>query len=207
MQKSYSQPITRQDVWVVDRLNSKPNGTFVEVGAHDGIRHSNTLLLEECYGWEGILIEPNPELFEKCKANRPKALVSDAVINEGCEDVYFLYGDAYGGIEHHMPDDWRAEHTARKTRGAWHYSTTLTKLLEVNFCHRRINYLSLDTEGSELAILTQMMRDEEFEFDIITAEFRYDKLLLSNLEEVLSDKYNLEKVEHFDAFFVHKDLA
>lgn len=205
MMKSYSQPITRQDLWVVDRLNSRPGGTFVELGAHDGIRHSNTMLLEECYGWTGLLIEPQPKLYDKLLLNRPNVMHTDSIINDKVEDVYFLLGDAYGGIAHHMPPDWMEEHNARKTRGFWRTSTTLTKLLSHHFHERHLGYLSLDTEGSELAILTKMVQDEQFTFDVITVEFRYDKLLLDQLEETLYD-YRLEHVEHFDAFFTHKSL-
>ena len=35
-------------------------GTFVEFGCSNGIRNSNSLLLEREYGWNGLCIEPNP---------------------------------------------------------------------------------------------------------------------------------------------------
>ncbi|RXG51503.1 Protein Star, partial [Armadillidium vulgare] len=36
------------------------NGTFIEAGAFDGEKLSNTLILERELGWTGLLIEPNP---------------------------------------------------------------------------------------------------------------------------------------------------
>lgn len=51
------------------------NGVFVEAGANDGIRQSNTLYFEACRGWTGVLIEGVPELYEACRRNRPHAKV------------------------------------------------------------------------------------------------------------------------------------
>ncbi len=45
------------------------NGIFVEVGAYDGLRSSNTKLLEECYGWTGILIEPSKKIMNDLAAS------------------------------------------------------------------------------------------------------------------------------------------
>lgn len=52
-------------------------GVFVDVGANDGINQSNSLYFER-KGWRGILIEPVPETYEKCKQNRPLAQVVHA---------------------------------------------------------------------------------------------------------------------------------
>ena len=62
------------------RILSKKNGVFIEAGANNGIRQSNTLLLEKYYGWSGILIEPIPVLYEECKKNRPDALVEQCAL-------------------------------------------------------------------------------------------------------------------------------
>lgn len=55
-------------------------GVFVEAGANDGVRESNTLLLERHHGWTGLLIEPIPPLAEMCRRNRPTALVEEAAL-------------------------------------------------------------------------------------------------------------------------------
>ncbi len=39
-------------------------GTYLEVGANDGVRQSNTLQLEVTLGWAGILIEPSPAFLD-----------------------------------------------------------------------------------------------------------------------------------------------
>lgn len=39
------------------------HGTYLEMGAFNGIKFSNTLHLHETLGWRGLLIEPNPSSF------------------------------------------------------------------------------------------------------------------------------------------------
>ena len=34
-------------------------GTYVEIGALDGHRFSNTRVLSKCHGWRGLLVEAN----------------------------------------------------------------------------------------------------------------------------------------------------
>ena len=49
-------------------------GSFVEIGAFDGITGSNTIVLERCFGWHGLLVEANPVSFALLRKNaRPLA--------------------------------------------------------------------------------------------------------------------------------------
>lgn len=56
-------------------------GFYVDVGAGDGIRFSNTYIFEQV-GWDGICIEPHPEDFQLLKKNRPKAVCLEAMAGE-----------------------------------------------------------------------------------------------------------------------------
>ena len=66
--KSFSQ--LEQDLHVIDYYKGIHNKYFVEIGAHDGITMSNTLLLERDYLWHGICIEADPKNYEKLIKNR-----------------------------------------------------------------------------------------------------------------------------------------
>jgi len=44
--------------------------TFVELGAFNGVSLSNTLALERCFGWHGLLIEANPVSAQRLNASR-----------------------------------------------------------------------------------------------------------------------------------------
>jgi FkbM family methyltransferase len=215
---SYSQPATRQDLWVIKRLDGLHDGRYVEIGAHDGVRHSNTKMLEEHYGWKGLLVEPQFPLYVECIRNRDpeqkernNQIAQWVVGRTTGEEVFFLKGDSYGGIQEFMPDDWRQEHQRRRTQGDYRKTHSLKWVLNHHEMPLWIEYLSLDVEGAELPILEGFfsLKEREIvrhEFGIISVEFRYDDVLLARLEELLAPQYTLEHIEAFDAFFVNKRL-
>jgi len=53
---------------------------FLEVGANDGVRQSNTYYFQKRKGWNGILIEPVPRLAKRCRNNRRHAHVVEVVL-------------------------------------------------------------------------------------------------------------------------------
>ncbi len=55
IQRNFSQAF--QDMFVLTMLNGKSGGSFVEIGAFDPIKNSNTYLLETQYDWRGISID------------------------------------------------------------------------------------------------------------------------------------------------------
>jgi Methyltransferase FkbM domain len=52
-------------------LGSK--GTFIELGAFDGVLESNSRFFQECLNWTGLLIEGNPSKYDELVKNRPNA--------------------------------------------------------------------------------------------------------------------------------------
>jgi FkbM family methyltransferase len=206
----YSTPAIKQDEWVVERLCGKYNGTYIDVGAHDGLHHSNTALLEKVYGWKGILVEPQRELFKKCIENRgpSNGFVRDAVGEDHDRSNYVFYaGGSYGGLEYYMPKDWVKEHKRRGTLTFSTKVTTLERLVQWWGSPDFMDYLSLDVEGAELPILERyFLREPHTHFRLMTVEFRFDYVLLRRLQSLLEPWYVLEEVRAFDAFFVHKDV-
>jgi FkbM family methyltransferase len=53
------------------------HGTFIELGAFDGLNQTNTLWLER-KGWKGLLVEAVPEFAQACQRNRPLCRVVHA---------------------------------------------------------------------------------------------------------------------------------
>jgi FkbM family methyltransferase len=54
----------------MERYLNYDRGYFVEIGANDGVNQSNTLYYERFRSWHGVLVEPFPTNFFKCRANR-----------------------------------------------------------------------------------------------------------------------------------------
>ena len=53
-------------------FQGETGGVFVEMGALDGRRFSNTFAFEDALGWSGVLIEANPASCRKLFENRPR---------------------------------------------------------------------------------------------------------------------------------------
>lgn len=146
-----------QDLWALERTNYKRGGFFVEFGATDGVLLSNTWLLEKEFGWNGILAEPNPKFFEKLQSNR-SCQVSNACIGARTGDeVEFVFAAEYGGVK---SDLLKGPHTKRTLGYASQeeYCAQLTTISLHDFllsvhAPRDIDYISIDTEGSEFEIL------------------------------------------------------
>ncbi|MCW1382687.1 FkbM family methyltransferase [Novosphingobium sp. KCTC 2891] len=61
-------------------------GTCVEVGAFDGRSGSNTLAFEEV-GWTTVLVEPNPALAARIRAERPAAQLYECAVGARAGEV------------------------------------------------------------------------------------------------------------------------
>ncbi len=83
------------DHMLIELLN-REHGTFIEVGAVDGLFQSNTKLLEEQYGWTGILVEPSGNLFEQLCKNRPYSHCFQCALGSLEENDTYAYGDFDG---------------------------------------------------------------------------------------------------------------
>lgn len=68
-----------QESLVLNVLNFKTGGYFLEIGAADGIEASNTYLLEKKFNWTGLAVEWDPVLYARYRENRiTKCVLDDA---------------------------------------------------------------------------------------------------------------------------------
>lgn len=56
-----------QDIFVVNVLNNKRDGYFIEIGSHDYKYHNNSFVLEKQLGWKGIMIDIDKNCLESWK--------------------------------------------------------------------------------------------------------------------------------------------
>ena len=193
-----------QDIWVLDKTGYKRNGFFVEFGATDGVLLSNTWLLEKQFGWRGLCAEPNPKFFEQLKKNR-NCIVSDACIAEETgRQVDFILADVYGGIAEYADQDNHSE--KRAAYQAIGQSITLSTLslhdfLIRNNAPREIDYISIDTEGSELAILSSFPF-ELWRVKLFTVEHNYTIQREGIAQLMAKNGYQCVEKEWDDWFFL-----
>lgn len=178
------------------------NGYFVDVGAYDGKTLSNTLFFEE-KGWDGICIEPLPDVFKELEKNRKCSLYNVAIAKESGEEEFLNIKSGprmLSGLSKNLtgPDLHRINYEVNLERGS--FETIKVKTQDFNWIVSKpnINYLSLDTEGSELEILESI--DWSFyQIDFMTVENNHHK---PNLENFLRSKgYFLLKKFDVDYLF------
>jgi hypothetical protein len=145
------------------------------------VRGSNTKLLESALGWTGICIEPNAEMFAQLVRNR-NCICLDCCLYDRDGIVEFLEAaQVYGGIigEYHPYHLAYAQRMARSFIGVHvplsstpKQARTIRSVLRDYGAPSVIDYWSLDTEGSELAILRSFPFDQ-YAFRVLTVEHNY----------------------------------
>ena len=150
---------------LIDRyLDAKAVGYACELGAGDGVTGSNTKFLEDL-GWNVLCIEPNPYLALRCIKQRNRC-ISFACGDSDREATFYIR--SFGGGEmtagsslnpdQAVMDDPRVgSGQTLRDLGAVEFEVTvmvkrLDELLEVQNFHR-LDFLSLDTEGTEAEVL------------------------------------------------------
>ena len=191
--KSHSQIF--QDLFVYYILK-KEKGIYCEVGALDGKELSNTLYLEQEHGWSGILCEPNKSYQELIKKNRPNSiLITEPIFSKEDQEINFteLEGGR-SGINKSSSGE-----TSYKLK-----TTSLNKVLKENLNIKNINYISIDTEGTEYEIIKELDFDK-FYPEIITIEHNYEKKKRDQIYSLLKDKnYNryFKSISRFEDWYV-----
>jgi len=127
----------------------------VEIGAFDGLRWSNALLLEHCYAWSGLLIEANPKSFVQLRrSGRQRSIYRHlAVCAEGVGSVQMSAdGDSVAGQVGMMP----AAHVKKWTQRGFLTNQTvavpcapLGALMRGAGLAHGATFLSPDVEGAE----------------------------------------------------------
>lgn len=147
-----------QDAWVNDHFDRKRGLTFIEVGAADGITFSNTYFLEKCLGWNGLVIEPDPQSFQKLElVNRSCHKYQGAVLNidaqqapmTSCGELSIMDASTESRKESMKRAAAAEGLTASRVRVP---VARLGKLLEL-YNMTEVHYLSIDVEGTEINVL------------------------------------------------------
>ena len=159
------------------------DGTFLELGALNGRRFSNTKFFEDNMGFnQGVLIEPDPKSFTQLVKNRPKCECFNYAIHTEHKSVSFLTGgnSAMNCVDHseaktHIKDFHK--------RPGWGISSTVpAERLDVILQKTKLEYLdfwSLDVEGSELQCLNSM--DWSIPIGLVVIETTANKEQIDNI--------------------------
>jgi len=138
-------------------LGARSSGFFVEVGAYDGLLHSNTVGLAR-RGWHGVLVEPHPISAKKCRENYqlfPNITIEEYAIT------------SRGGEVQKLRDAGTLSSTSTVVQGLYEKlewskralsnsffeveTKTLDDILE-SYSPKKLDLLAVDVEGAEEAV-------------------------------------------------------
>lgn len=162
-----------QDLWVAFETQGMRDGFFVEFGATDGVKFSNTYYLENELGWTGILAEPGRVWHDALTRSRQCKIDKRCVWKESGHTVVFNEAPVavHSTIDQYSEQDGLA--ATRKDGVKYEVETvSLNDLLTFHNAPRRIDYLSIDTEGSEVDILSALDFDK-WDIRFITVEHNH----------------------------------
>jgi FkbM family methyltransferase len=198
-----------QDLLVLFFLRSKRNGFFVEFGATNGFDLSNTFVLEKQFGWRGILAEPAHCWHEALKKNRSAAIDLRCVWSETGHTMEFVeasHGEL-STLSALAERDFNTE--ARQETGRYPVETvSLNDLLRSHNSPTEIDYLSVDTEGSELAILSEF-DFTKYDVKILTVEHNYcepDRERIRELVEAHGLMRVFEPLSKWDDWYIKRSI-
>ena len=163
-----------QDLFVFNESGRKRNGYFVEFGGTDGVEGSNSHFLEKEHGWQGIVAEPAKCWHERLRSNRQCHIDVRCVWNQSGETIKFCESESatLSTASEFVDSDMHS--AERKARLASYdvETVSLLDLLEQHQAPAVIDYLSIDTEGSELLILSSFDFDK-YDIRILTVEHNW----------------------------------
>ena len=206
------------DSLVLNIFKNQKNGFYLDIGCGHPIKNNNTYLLNK-RGWSGINIDLDEENIDLFNSYRKKDVnLATAVSDkEGETDLYFYHNkSALNTISKENADFQKAKVSAIKKIK----TQTINKIIENSpFRDRKIDFLSVDVEGSELTIL------KNFDFTkyspkVIVVEYldlSLKKLEIKNLninniikseiyKLILSKNYTLANILHSDLVFINNNF-
>jgi FkbM family methyltransferase len=191
---------------VLYEFGDKQGGYFVEFGAGDGVYLSNTYLLENRFAWRGILAEPNAGFHESLRMRR--AIVSEDCVAARSGDIICFNHTADPHLSTIDEFTCADSHATARQSGlrAGVRTVSLNDLLDRHRAPMIIDYLSIDTEGSEMLIL------ESFDFShrrfaLITVEHNFSpsRQAIHDLLSRHGYRRKFEKHSRFDDWYVHDE--
>jgi hypothetical protein len=171
-----------QDRWLVHSVfPGVTNGYFVDVGAGDGVKDSNTKVLEDV-GWSGICIDPFPTNMN----NRTCAVFKEVVDSATGRKVRFRAAGIFGGIDDYL-GLFKDYEFVKRSELVEFTTTTLEDILARAKAPSFIHYISLDIEGGELEAL-KAFPFSKYRVGAFTIEHNFDEPKRKQINALLESK-------------------
>jgi len=195
----YSKSENGQDIFALLSNNFSRDKIFVEIGAYDGVKFSNSYLLEKKFGWTGVLVECIPRNFNEIKLSRDCKSILAAATNKNVERIKVVEQPApnLSGLMNKIhKNNWNS-----LTHQVPGYS--LDSILKMACPMGEIGFLSVDIEGAEYALFENAVLSE-YNISAICVEhnFRPDAEKLRNLITAQGYRVIFEEFSGNDYWFL-----
>jgi FkbM family methyltransferase len=133
-------------------------GLFLEAGANDGILQSNTFYLEKSKKWTGILIEPIPSLFKVLSKTRSGCIcLNVALVGDNNPGFIKLFNNDLMSSINDLDESYRHHVKVKNEPRIIYCKTKTVSSIMKDFNLTKIDFVSLDVEGSEIQILEDLI--------------------------------------------------
>ncbi len=200
-----------QDAWVVSELGTGA-GYYLDLGACMPVKYSNTFLLQDEFGWSGVLVEANPMLvpdLERERSGDRTVVVAKGVGARSSTEELVEYGplsslgrtassDLYG--------DLRAQRVAAGGNVLTVDVVGIAELLAQVGAPARIHYASIDIEGADLEVVEAFPFDQ-YDVRLLTIEHNFNDEVLTALDArllPLGFQRVLRRWSSIDAWYVRR---
>jgi len=206
--KAYGQRF--QDLFALFVLSEKRDGYFVEIGACDGLDLSNTLLLEKSYGWRGIVSEAAHVWHGALTRNRSAKVDTRYVWSQTGHRLEFAEATLPELSTQLLLADRDFNAKGRVLIKRYQVETiSLNDLLSDHGAPAELDYLSIDTEGSEPQIL-RALDFTRYRPRIITVEHNYrspDREELGTLLQSWGYIRVFDMMSAWDDWYIQRSVA
>ena len=206
------------DSLILNIFKNQKKGFYLDIGCGHPIKNNNTYLLNK-KGWSGINIDLDDENIDLFNSYRKKDVnIATAVSDkEGEADLYFYHSkSALNTISKQNAEFQKAKVSIiRKIK-----TQTINKIIENSqYKDKKIDFLSIDVEGSELIILKNF-DFKKYSPKVIVVEYldlslkkleiknlNIDNIIKSDIYKlIISKNYTLANVLHSDLVFIQNDF-
>lgn len=193
-----------QDLFVISELGFKRNGYFVEFGATNGVDLSNSYLLEKEFGWNGILAEPARCWHNELRKNRGVNIETNCVWRDSSSILTFNEVDYAELSTIDLFSSTDSHQKVRETGKTYDVKTiSFIDLLAKYNAPSQIDFLSIDTEGSEYEILSNFDFNR-YQFRVITCEHNFTPMREKLFSLLTANGYvrKFQELSRFDDWYV-----
>lgn len=189
---------------------SKPN--YLDIGANDPVKFSNTYFFYKNRKSNGVLIEPNPILYSKLKRKRPEDIIINCGVgfeaNETIADYYEMNWHEFNTFSKEVAYETQTHYQGRNDikKVSRMKLISINNILETYFMSG-LDFLSMDVEGLDIEIL------KSWNFDLCKPKIICVETKASNIEKssdisdfLLTKGYKLFASTPINGIFVNSEF-